>query len=142
MPELPEVETTVRGLKFIIGHSIKLIILHRNNLRYPIPKKIIKLTKNSKILSIIRRAKYIIIILNNSFSLVIHLGMSGRLKYYKSNDIFSKNIHDHVEILLSNNSKIIFNDPRRFGVFDIIESDKISISKYFKNLGLDPLDKP
>ena len=72
MPELPEVETTVRDLRFIVGLSIINIKLHRNNIRYPIPKKKIKLTKNSKILSIIRIGKYIVLNLSIKYSIIIH----------------------------------------------------------------------
>ena len=82
MPELPEVETTVLDLKNIIGLSINKIKIYRNNIRYPIPKKITTLTKNTSILSIIRIGKYIVIKLNISYSIIIHLGMSGRLKMH------------------------------------------------------------
>ena len=141
MPELPEVETTVRGLKFIISLSIKEIKLNRHNLRYPIQKNIPKITKNSKIKSIYRKAKYIIIQLNNSFSLIIHLGMSGRLIMSDSSEKIRNKIHDHVEIILNNGKKIIFNDPRRFGIFDITKSCEINNHKYLYNLGPDPFSK-
>tara|TARA_B100001123_G_C15339670_1_gene1034290 strand:- start:1756 stop:2595 length:840 start_codon:yes stop_codon:yes gene_type:complete len=144
MPELPEVESTIIDLKYFIGSSIKTIKLNRDNLRYSIPKNIPLITKNTKIQSINRIAKYIIINLNNSFSLIVHLGMSGRLKAHKLvsfSDINYQEKHDHVEIILKDKFKIVFNDPRRFGLFDIIQTRNIKRHKYFKNLGLDPLDK-
>ena len=119
MPELPEVETTVRDLNFIKNLIIKKINLYRKDIRYPIPKKIIKISKNQKILKTYRIGKYIIINLDNLYSIVIHLGMSGRLKLLNRNQKPDK--HDHVELLLSNNQKIIFNDPRRFGLIDILD---------------------
>ena len=139
MPELPEVETTVRDLNFIKNLIIKKINLYRKDIRYPIPKKIIKISKNQKILKTYRIGKYIIINLDNLYSIVIHLGMSGRLKLLNRNQKPDK--HDHVELLLSNNQKIIFNDPRRFGLIDILKTPFLKNSKYFLNQGIDPFDK-
>ena len=141
MPELPEVETTVRDLNIIVGFSIINIKLNRNNLRYPIPKNKISLTKNSKILSIIRVAKYIVLNLSIKYSIIIHLGMSGRLKIFNTKKYENKEKHDHIEIFLTNGIKLIFNDPRRFGIFDILKTHDIYNSKYFHNLGKDPFDK-
>ena len=101
MPELPEVETTLKGLKLFVGINIKIIKLHTTSLRYAIPKKIPIITKNSKIQSIYRIAKYIIIELENGYSLIVHLGMSGRLKKYPIKKDVNIAIHDHVEIILS-----------------------------------------
>ena len=142
MPELPEVETTIKGLRSFIGSYIITIALHRNNLRYPIPKKKLKVVKNVKILSINRLAKYILINLNNSYTLIIHLGMSGRLKAYFNYNSYNKNtdLHDHVELILNKKARIVFNDPRRFGIFDICRSDKINDIKYFRKLGIDPFN--
>ena len=139
MPELPEVETTVRDLSFINGLFIKKIKLYRKDIRYPIPNQITTITKNSKILKIIRIAKYIVINLDNFHSIIIHLGMSGRLKVLSN--FQSKEKHDHVDFILNNKNKITFNDPRRFGIIDIIKTDKIFTSKYFINQGLDPFNK-
>ena len=141
MPELPEVETTVRDLKFIIGFSIINIKLHRYNIRYPIPRKKIIFTKNSKILSIIRIAKYIVLNLSTNYSIVIHLGMSGRLKIFDIKKYSKKEKHDHIDIFLTKSIKLVFNDPRRFGVFDILKTSNIYNSKYFHKLGKDPFDK-
>ena len=141
MPELPEVETTVLDLKNIIGLSINKIKIYRNNIRYPIPKKITTLTKNTSILSIIRIGKYIVIKLNISYSIIIHLGMSGRLKMHYIKDSIIREKHDHAEIFLNNDKKIVFNDPRRFGILDFIKTSSIKGYKYFSNQGPDPFDK-
>ena len=141
MPELPEVETTVKDLRFIIGFSIINIKLHRNNIRYPIPKKRTILAKNSKILSIIRIAKYIVLNLNIKYSIIIHLGMSGRLKIFHIKKYAKKEKHDHIDIFLTKGIKLVFNDPRRFGVFDILKTSEIYNSRYFYKLGKDPFDK-
>ena len=139
MPELPEVETTVKDLSFIIGLFIRKTKLYRKDIRYPIPNKIIAITKNSRILKIIRIAKYIVINLDNFHSIIIHLGMSGRLKILSN--LRSREKHDHVDFILNNKNKITFNDPRRFGIIDIIKTDEIYTSKYFFKQGLDPFDK-
>ena len=101
MPELPEVETTVLDLNRFVGLYIRSIKLNRNNLRYPIPKNITIITKKSKIQSINRIGKYIIINLNNLFSLIIHLGMSGRIKSYEFKDLNHKEKHDHMHQIFS-----------------------------------------
>ena len=71
-------------------------------------------------MEVIRIGKYIVINLDSLYSIIIHLGMSGRLKLLE--DKVKKEKHDHVEIYLKNNKKIVFNDPRRFGILDIIKT--------------------
>ena len=75
----------------------------------------------------------------NANSIIIHLGMSGRLKIIKSKKLRDK--HDHLVIKFNNNSQLLYNDPRRFGFIDIFESDKINNVRYIKKLGVDALDK-
>jgi len=141
MPELPEVETTISDLKNLEGFTILSIKLYRRNLRYIIPKKTNIIAKNAKILIIYRKAKYIIFKLDNGYSLIIHLGMSGRIKCFNIDNSPKLEKNDHVEVFLSNNLKIILNDPRRFGIFDIIKSRQIKKHRYFSKLGLDPFSK-
>ncbi|MFL2543709.1 MAG: DNA-formamidopyrimidine glycosylase family protein [Alphaproteobacteria bacterium] len=74
----------------------------------------------------------------NSMSIIIHLGMSGRLKIIQINDPLKN--HDHL-VFKFNNIQLTYNDPRRFGFIDIVESDKINNIKYIKKLGIDALDK-
>ena len=80
MPELPEVETTIRGLKPIINCTIINIKIHTPKLRFYIPKSLSKIHKEKKIKAIKRRGKYILLNLEDNYTIVIHLGMSGRLR--------------------------------------------------------------
>ena len=137
MPELPEVETTVKGLNIIKNHKINKISIHTINLRYKIPKSIKKLLINYKISNIRRIAKYIILDLNNNYSLIVHLGMSGRLKC--TNVDFTRDKHDHLILVLNNNKKLIFNDQRKFGFIDIVKTSNLNHQKYILNLGVDAL---
>ncbi len=139
MPELPEVETTVKGLQAIRKKKIIKIETHTKKLRFNIPKNIKKIITNSKISNIRRIAKYIILDIDNNYSLIIHLGMSGRLKI---NNIKTNKIkHDHFIMHFENKNKLIFNDPRKFGFVDILKTKNLTKKKYIINLGLDALSK-
>ncbi len=138
MPELPEVETTVRGLYNIIDLKISKIKIHTYQLRNKIPNNIKKKLLYQKILNIRRIAKYIILDLDNEYSLLIHLGMSGRLK---SDNKFIKGKHDHFIIYFNNKTNLTFNDPRKFGFIDICKTKSIHLKKYIENLGIDALSK-
>ena len=139
MPELPEVETTVKSLNILKSKKVINLNIHTKKLRYPIPLNKLKKIINSKIINLRRIAKYIIVDLNTSKSIIIHLGMSGRLKIFEHKSLKDK--HDHLEFKFNNNHRLIFNDPRKFGFIDIIETDKINNIKYIKQLGVDALDK-
>ena len=136
MPELPEVETVCRQLKpKIKDQTIANVVVRNFQLRLPItenlPQKII--TKTIKNIS--RRGKYIIIYLNHG-SLIIHLGMTGTLQLTAQNHPPKQ--HDHVDITLGNGSHLIFNDPRRFGVFLWAEQNPLT-HKLLLSLGPEPL---
>ena len=137
MPELPEVETTIRGLNILINKKVIKIITNTKKLRYSIPSNISYKFKDQKIISIERIAKYILINFFNNLTVIIHLGMSGRLKVTKSS--YTENKHDHVIILFSNNYKLIFNDPRKFGFIDIAATLELNQKKYISSLGVDAL---
>ena len=139
MPELPEVETTIKGLDEIKNHIIHKVIIHTKQLRFKVPYNINKKLKNSKISKIKRIAKYIVIESDSNFSLIIHLGMSGRLKLISNK--FKRDKHDHFELILYNNKIIIYNDPRKFGFIDIVETVNLKKKKYISNLGIDALSK-
>ncbi len=139
MPELPEVETTVKGLKIINKLKIINIKTHTKKLRFKIPQKINVKLLNSKISNIRRIAKYIIIDLNNKYSLIIHLGMSGRLK--AGTHKFIRNKHDHFLIYFNNNKTLIYNDPRKFGFIDLVLSKDLKNKTYILRLGVDALSK-
>ena len=140
MPELPEVETVKRGLEeFIINESIKEVYLSKFNLRFPWPKDFVSKIVGKKIISIKRRAKYIIIGLSDNYSIIAHLGMSGSYKVLKKGEVQDYIIlkHDHLIIDLDN-FKIVYNDPRRFGYIDITNQDP-ETHKFLSSLGPEPL---
>jgi len=139
MPELPEVETTVKGLKPLIGNFIINIKIHTPKLRFLIPKSIINIKRGIKIEGIKRRGKFIIISLSNDYSIVIHLGMSGRLKLFNIRK-YNKIKHDHFALKTNKEQLLIFNDVRRFGFIDYDQSKKICSKRYMVNLGLEALD--
>lgn len=113
MPELPEVETSCRGIApYCENKIIKQIIVRNKNLRWPVADNIEKQLLNKKINKVSRRGKYLLLNVSDG-ALMIHLGMSGSLKVIKSN--LSPAKHDHVDIVLSSGKAIRFNDPRRFG---------------------------
>lgn len=140
MPELPEIETLKRSLAtHIIGRKILSLTKFRNSLRYDLDPKLTEKTKNALITNARRIAKYLILELNNNYSLTFHLGMSGRLVLREPGYQFQK--HDHLALLLDNNRHLVFNDARRFGMVYICFSDTLTLQKYLHNLGPEPFDK-
>jgi len=139
MPELPEVQTTVKGLQILINNKISDVKINSTKIRYDIPKDIKKIIKNKKFIRIYRIGKYILFDLNNHYSLVIHLGMSGRLQIITLSNL-SKKKHNHI-VLSIKNKKLLFNDPRKFGFVDIKKTKAIYNTEYIKILGLDALDE-
>jgi formamidopyrimidine-DNA glycosylase len=138
MPELPEVETVTNQIRpNLIGRKFLSVKFSDKNLRYNTPKSRFDLVLNSKIEKVIRRAKYIQIFLANSNVLVLHLGMSGRIKFHQDNQETEK--HDHIIARLDSNQDFVFNDPRRFGMFDVTNQNELLQSKYFKDLGPEAL---
>ena len=139
MPELPEVQTTVQGLQVLVNNEITNIKIYSTKLRYKIPKNIPKVLKHNKITSIYRIGKYIIADLKNDYSIIFHLGMSGRMRILKTLK-FLKKKHDHF-ILKTKKYILIFNDTRKFGFIDLIKTKDVSKKKYILRLGIDALDK-
>ena len=152
MPELPEVEVTRRTLlKFIENKVIKNIKINNPNLRFKIPENFKKNVTGQKIIKVLRRSKYILIYLKNDYVMIAHLGMSGKFLIknnyskdflktsYYSNEFSSK--HNHLEFFFSNNLKVIYNDPRRFGFFLLDEISKLDVNKFLSKLGPEPLGK-
>ena len=136
MPELPEVETTVRAISKFKNKILKEIIVHNADLRWKVDKNISQVSKNKLIKEISRRAKYILIHFNDS-SLMIHLGMSGKLRIQNiGNNFFKK--HDHIELIFDK-EKIVFNDTRRFGSIHFTKSFKNH--RLIENLGVEPLSR-
>ena len=152
MPELPEVEVTRRTLlKFIEKKVIKNIKINNPNLRFKIPPNFKKNVTNQKVIKVLRRSKYILIYLKNDYVMITHLGMSGKFLIknnyskdflktsYYSNEFSTK--HNHLEFLFSNDLKVIYNDPRRFGFFLLDKISKLHVNKFLSKLGPEPLSK-
>lgn len=138
MPELPEVETTLRGIQpSIQGQIIQKLLIRRPNLRWPIPKKDLQQLVALKITGVVRRGKYLLLSTAKGHML-IHLGMSGRLRILDK--FIAADKHDHVDILFKNGSLLRFTDPRRFGALLYTEDDPKHHS-LLKNLGVEPLSR-
>ncbi|MCW8387045.1 bifunctional DNA-formamidopyrimidine glycosylase/DNA-(apurinic or apyrimidinic site) lyase [Fluoribacter dumoffii] len=136
MPELPEVETTKEGIKpHLEGQTIQGVIVRNPKLRLPVPANLDELCVGKKILSVSRRAKYILIQLTKGY-LLIHLGMSGHLRIEAVQKKPEK--HDHVMLLLENGLMLRFCDPRRFGLFLYIEENPYQ-HQLLRHLGPEPL---
>ena len=142
MPELPEVETVSQGIKSkLLNHKISKVIVKRRDLRFRMDTKLEQKITNTKINSVSRRAKYILINLDNGLTVIIHLGMSGRIVVEDLKS--SKNIfkHTHLEIITTGKKKMKFIDPRRFGSVLLHETNKLKTHKLIKNLAPEPLTK-
>ncbi len=113
MPELPEVETTKRGIApHIIGKTIQRVVVRQRQLRWLIAPDFEMNLQNQTIENVERRAKYLLIKMQSG-TLIAHLGMSGNLRITNANTPF--NNHDHVDIIFDENTVLRFNDQRRFG---------------------------
>ena len=136
MPELPEVETTVLGIRSqVIKKEVRDIIVRQSILRWPVQTEILKKNIIGKpFYSVKRRAKYLILE-NENGSLIIHLGMSGNLRVIDSN--ISPNKHDHIDILFQDSTILRYYDPRRFGSFHWAKNPLLH--PLIINLGPEPL---
>ena len=135
MPELPEVETTRKGLEpLIIDREIISVLIYKKKLRCEIPSHLKRTLKNQTIKKISRRAKYLLIHFDNG-QLVVHLGMSGSISVVNTYVPLKK--HEHFELALDNGTSFRFHDPRRFG--SILWQKPNEILSLLKNLGPEPL---
>jgi len=140
MPELPEVETVVRGLDTRMrGRRIARLDLYRGDLRWRLPKGLKAKTEGRAIERVARRAKYILIHLDDGGVMLLHLGMSGRLVVVEPHDRRAPEPHDHVVFSLDDGTRIRFNDPRRFGVLDYVKLEALQGHKLLSALGPEPL---
>ena len=113
MPELPEVETTRRGLApHLEGRRVEAVVLRRPDLRWPIPPEVASLLPGQRIEAVRRRAKYLLLD-TQAGSALLHLGMSGSLRVLPR--ATPPGAHDHVDMALAGGRVLRFNDPRRFG---------------------------
>ena len=138
MPELPEVETTCKGIApHIENNTITKVIVRNRSLRWPIPTGLNAKLATKKITSVTRRAKYILI--NTDIgALIIHLGMSGSLRILSSDEEVEK--HDHFELQFKDGLCLRLRDPRRFGCVLWEKNDPLT-HKLLINLGPEPLEK-
>ena len=149
MPELPEVEVVRKSLnRKIKNKEIKKVLVKNKNLRFKVPSDFKNFLKNKKVINVNRFSKYLILCLNNKSYCLIHLGMSGtiHLLNLKEKNIITNtsfynspllpNKHNHIEIFFKD-LKLIYNDPRRFGFFQILNNDD-QLKKRFKHLGPEP----
>lgn len=135
MPELPEVETTVRGLaRFLDGERITRVILNRPNLRRPFPDDLVQVMTGAQVTDLSRRAKYGLIHLDRGSTMIFHLGMSGRWRI----DPEEPDKHDHL-VLETQDHRFALCDPRRFGSVDLEPSDTLDLWPAFAALGPEPL---
>lgn len=144
MPELPEVETVRRGLvPAMEGQTIASTRLFRPNLRCPFPEGFTQKAKNTKILSLGRRAKYIIATLDSGIAIIMHLGMTGSFRIKTPNEFDASDLtkHDHLLFEMKNGTVVIYNDPRRFGFIDLWMSSDLENYPRLIELGPEPLTK-
>ncbi len=138
MPELPEVETVCRGLTPALkGRVITKVIQNRPNLRFLIPENLKEVMEGQRVESVYRRAKYIIIEMDNGWNVCWHLGMSGRMVIDDENREQKK--HDHIILFNNNNQAVFLNDARRFGYVFTVENKEMSECQHFVKLGPEPL---
>ena len=163
MPELPEVETVRLGLAPAMeGHTLTRVETRRGDLRVPFPKDFAARIRGRKVKVLRRRAKYILADLDSGETLVIHLGMSGRMSvfslaapadapargtqrklgnyvYDTAPDGAGDGKHDHVVFETDAPARIIFNDHRRFGLMTLVDTRRLEENKLFKDIGIEPL---
>ena len=138
MPELPEVEVTRLGLKPLLRQKVKEVTIRNHSLRWPIDSQLPEILKKQTLLGLNRRGKYILVSFTSG-TLIIHLGMSGRLCIVSSDEPLSK--HDHADILFKEDNLILrYRDPRRFGSILWTEEDPYN-HKLIRNLGPEPLNE-
>lgn len=136
MPELPEVETTRRGISPAVLHvPIRELIVRSPRLRWPIPKELRTILPGTRFDTIERRAKYLLLD-NGKGKLIIHLGMSGSLRIVSASTTPGK--HDHVDIVLANGLALRFTDPRKFGCL-LWHSGPVEQHPLLSHLGPEPL---
>jgi formamidopyrimidine-DNA glycosylase len=157
MPELPEVETVRLGLvPALEGRILARVNVKRADLRIPVPENFAARLTGRRVLTLSRRAKYLLAHLDNGQTLIVHLGMSGRLTIHgpdaavkpggfhhkTADDGSGDGKHDHVVFETDEGTRIVFTDHRRFGLMTIADTDALSSHALFAGLGPEPLDEP
>lgn len=140
MPELPEVETVMRGLAARLeGRVIRHVDIRRPDLRWPLPERLRERLTGVRVLSLRRRAKYILIRLESGESVLLHLGMSGRITL-RPRGTNAAEPHEHVALQTDDGWEIALVDPRRFGSIDLAPTAEEERHRLLAGLGPEPLD--
>lgn len=139
MPELPEVETVRRGLQPALeGRVLAEVIQRRPDLRFPLPDRMAERLRGRTVRHVGRRAKYILVELDDGNVLIVHLGMSGRMTIHPG-DVPAAGRHDHVEFVTDAGVTVRFNDARRFGMMDFAPDGDPTAHPLLASLGPEPL---
>lgn len=140
MPELPEVETVCRGLrKPLEGRVLARVVQRRPDLRFPIPERFAERLAGRRVERVGRRAKFILVTLDDDTVLIAHLGMSGRMTIVPAAEAPPPGPHDHVEFETEDGVIVRYCDPRRFGMMDLTTTDALGDHRMLKQLGPEPL---
>lgn len=147
MPELPEVETVRLGLApAFAGSKIRRVEQRRPDLRFPFPEDFVARLENRRILTLRRRAKYLVADLEGDEALIMHLGMSGSFRidaatpgsFHHPRD--RRAAHDHVVFHMERGTRVTYNDPRRFGFMLLAPQAGLASHPLFRELGIEPLE--
>ncbi|MGH7212639.1 MAG: bifunctional DNA-formamidopyrimidine glycosylase/DNA-(apurinic or apyrimidinic site) lyase, partial [Acetobacteraceae bacterium] len=139
MPELPEVETVMRGLRGRLeGRRIRAAAVNRGDLRWALPPDLARTLTGARVLGLRRRGKYILIRLEGGRSLLLHLGMSGRIVL--SEGAGPPALHEHLVLETDAGTRIGLIDPRRFGTLDLLATAEEDTHRLLAGLGPEPLD--
>jgi formamidopyrimidine-DNA glycosylase len=144
VPELPEVESVRRRIApAMVRARIKAVDLRRPDLRRPFPRHFVKRLTGETVVALTRRAKYLLASLSSGETLVMHLGMSGWFRVVRdvpaARPATRSDPHDHVVFHMSSGKAVVFNDPRRFGVMDLVRSGELRDHPALSRLGPEPL---
>jgi formamidopyrimidine-DNA glycosylase len=139
MPELPEVETVCRGLAAKLeGRRLRRVVQRRPDLRFPLPARFAARLQGRRVVRVDRRAKYILIHLDDETVLLGHLGMSGSM-IVDTAPVTQFGRHDHIIFETDDGTAIRYNDARRFGFMDLVASRDLNRHPLLEKLGLEPL---
>jgi formamidopyrimidine-DNA glycosylase len=139
MPELPEVETVRRGLAPVLeGRLLTEVAAYRPDLRFPLPPGFAERVRGRRVISVERRAKYLLIRLSGGLVMLSHLGMSGRYRIHLDTPP-PLEPHDHLQLITDDGAVVRYNDPRRFGILDLIDEDALATHKLLAGIGPEPL---
>ena len=146
LPELPEVETVRRGLAPVLeGRRIARAEVRRDGLRWPFPPRLAERLTGARVLRLGRRSKYVLADLDTAETLILHLGMSGRVTVGRAqlgefhHDTGRLAAHDHVVLTTDDGTTVTLNDPRRFGALDLAPTDQVEAHPMLAGLGPEPL---